>query len=193
MNADTHKKNKIVENIQKLMSKEIDREQKIQLAFMLGRIKCDQNDKQCKVKAQNILKTEWEREFIKEQDEIYIRTLGISLISLGYNCHENDFYKHLINKKEASKINRNFHIQYFLKEGWHLDLTNDKDCTSGDIDYLWWRLRASIFNKKGKKEYHNINIISILNLSLYKYNGNCFSFLKHILKITISIQFSSVT
>ena len=164
----------IVKNIGKLMKeKKITLHQKNQLAFMLGRVKFS------KQKAIEIL-TEQYRKYIayvtteeyrgsglSHNIGVYIRTIGISLILLEHRDHEEKFYHALIYNGYLNQINRNFHIQYFTTNGYkfddELELRND-DLSPEKINSLCDFLQNSF----SWSYLLNINIITFLNLTLYK-------------------------
>ncbi len=164
----------IVKNIGKLMKeKKITLHQKNQLAFMLGRVKFS------KQKAIEIL-TEQYRKYIayvtteeyrgsglSNDIGVYIRTIGISLILLEHRDHEEKFYHALIYNGYLNQINRNFHIQYFTTNGYKFDdkleLRND-DLSPEKINSLCDFLQNSF----SWSYLLNINIITFLNLTLYK-------------------------
>lgn len=163
----------IISNIQRLMKHEaITISQKNQMAFMLGRV----TNKACRELSIEILSKEykewnWSKRMTNSM-AMYVRTVGISLIYLGSTIYANDFYEKLIYNGFLSKINRNFHIQYFITKGYRFDNTLKLDdvemCSVENIEGLYKYLYHSIFDKNSRSESMCINIITILNLTVYK-------------------------
>lgn len=172
MNVDENTEKEVVQGIQELMhKKETTFKQKNQFVLLLGRIK--QND--LKEISKRILNNEYSQNINNEDEKndirMYVRNIGMSLISLGVTEHENSFYNQFINNRFSSRINRNFYIQYFLKHKYYFEpnIDNDKNCTVDEINELYTKIYKSMFEKKeAKKEYFNINIIILLNLTIYK-------------------------
>lgn len=163
----------IIKNIQRLMkNKVVTINQKNQMAFLLGRV----NNKACKELSIEILSKEYkEWDWSKRMTipmAMYIRTVGISLVYLGSAIYANDFYERLIYHGFLSRINRNFHIQYFITKGYRFDNALKLDdidiCSAKNIDELYQYLYHSIFDKGSRRESMCINIITILNLTVYK-------------------------
>lgn len=164
---------KIISNIQKLMRhKTITISQKNQMAFLLGRV----TNKVCRELSIKILSKEykewdWSKRMTNSK-AMYIRTVGISLIYLGSTIYASDFYEKLIYNGFLSRINRNFHIQYFITKGYRFDSTLELDdtemCSVENIDGLYQYLYHSILDKNSRSESMCINIITILNLTVYK-------------------------
>lgn len=164
---------KIINNIQILLKHSgVTTNQKNQMVFLLGRV----TNKSCRELSIEILSKEY-----KEWDwsarmttpmAMYIRTVGISLIYLGSTIYANDFYEKLIYNGFLSRINRNFHIQYFITKGYCFDSTLKLDdtemCSAENIEGLYQYLYHSIFDKNSRGESMCINIITILNLTVYK-------------------------
>lgn len=164
---------KIINNIQILLKHSgVTTNQKNQMVFLLGRV----TNKSCRELSIEILSKEY-----KEWDwsarmttpmAMYIRTVGISLIYLGSTIYASDFYEKLIYNGFLSRINRNFHIQYFITKGYCFDSTLKLDdtemCSAENIEGLYQYLYHSIFDKNSRGESMCINIITILNLTVYK-------------------------
>lgn len=164
---------KTVNNMETLLkSPDISERQKNQIVFMLGRVVSSE----CKEKAIQILKDEYEKNKTLSQmstfQAMYIRSIGISLIYLGVSSYEDDFYEKLIYNGTLSRINRNFHIQYFLTNSYKFDnafkLDDAKMCSVENIDKLYDCLYHSIFKTQLHRESVCINIITILNLVVYR-------------------------
>ena len=164
---------KIINNIQKLMQQRtVTISQKNQMVFLLGRVV----NKACRELSIEILSKEYkEWDWSKRMTNsmaMYIRTVGISLIYLGSTIYASDFYEKLIYTGFLSRINRNFHIQYFITKGYRFDSTLKLDdtemCSVENIDGLYQYLYHSIFDKNSRSESMCINIITILNLTVYK-------------------------
>lgn len=163
----------IIENICWLMEESnTTMNQKNQMAFLLGRV----TNKACKEIAITILSKkyrEWDwQKRMTTAESMYIRTVGISLIYLGCTIYASDFYEKLIYNRSLSRINRNFHIHYFITTGYcfnsKLKLDDNEMCSSKNIDDLYQYLYHSIFDKSSRIESMCINIITILNLTVYK-------------------------
>jgi len=164
---------RIINNIQKLMENEaVTTSQKNQMAFLLGRV----TNKVCREISIEILSKEykewdWNKRMTNSM-AMYIRTVGISLIYLGSTIYASDFYEKLIYNGFLSKINRNFHIQYFITKGYRFDSTLKLDdtemCSAENIDGLYQYIYHSILDKNSRGESMCINIITILNLTVYK-------------------------
>lgn len=163
----------IINNIQKLMKhRDITISQKNQMGFMLGRV----TNKACKELSIKILSKEYKKwnwnNRMTNSMAMYIRTVGISLIYLGSTIYANDFYERLIYNGLLSRINRNFHIQYFLTKGYRFDsalkLDDAEMCSVENIDGLYKYLYHSISDKNSRSESMCINIITILNLTVYR-------------------------
>ncbi len=163
----------IIHNIHKLMeNKAVTTSQKNQMAFLLGRV----TNIACREISIEILSKEYkEWDWSKRMTNsmaMYIRTVGISLIYLGSTIYASDFYEKLIYNGFLSRINRNFHIQYFITKGYRFDSTLKLDdmemCSAENIDGLYQYLYHSILDKNSRRESMCINIITILNLTVYK-------------------------
>lgn len=161
----------IVDNIGFLINQEnVTMSQKNQMAFLLGRV----TDRACRNKAIEILSKEyrsWDwKQRMTTSAAMYIRTVGISLTYLGAQFYIDGFYEKLIYNGYLSKINRNFHIQYFLTDGYRfeseLKLDDKEMCSVEKIDSLFKYLYHSIFDSRARKESKCINIITILNLTV---------------------------
>lgn len=172
LNESDHGK-KIINNIQKLMkNKMVTINQKNQMAFLLGRV----SNKVCSELSIEILSKEYKEWNWSKQMTIpmamYIRTVGISLIYLGSTIYASDFYEKLIYHGFLSRINRNFHIRYFITKGYRFDsalkLDDTEMCSAENIDELYQYLYHSIFDRNSRSESMCINIITILNLTVYK-------------------------
>lgn len=164
---------KIVQNICDLLNLPSTTEnQKNQMAFMLGRVK----KKPCKEIAIKVLAREygnWDwNKMMSTSSAMYIRTVGISLLYLGSILYANTFYDKLISHGFLSRINRNFHIQYFLTNGYRfrneIKLDDNEMCTVKNIDSLCHFLLQSIRDSTSRKESMCVNTITILNLTVYK-------------------------
>lgn len=164
---------RIIENINQLIKRnDITINQKNQMAFLLGRV----TNKICKNQAIEILSQEYKawdwKKRLTTSTALYIRTVGISLVYLGSTMYTNSFFEKLIYNGFLSRINRNFHIQYFLKDGYRfeseLKLDDAEMCSADNIDALYKYLYHSIFDQKPRKESICINIITILNLTVYR-------------------------
>lgn len=143
---------------------------KNQAVYLLGR--CRSAD--VKAKAEKFLFEEFEKALKeysysqKSNDEVMlIRSLGISLLKLGCTKHADAFYELLIFDENMSRINRHFHITYYMNGSYKLTdndvvenrLVYDFNNIKNTYDFLYHSIE---FNEN--PQHQCVNIITIIDL-----------------------------
>ena len=147
---------------------------KIQIAYFLGRVKESQRAKN---NATKFLASEYKKlrecynKSQKKREEVMLlRTIGISLLYLGYSNHDEDFYSLIIYDEAMNRINRDFHIAYYTTNSYKL---TDKNVFKKDIIYDLNNIKqvySFLFHSVEKAQTTDIkciNIITIISLVVY--------------------------
>ena len=145
---------------------------KNQAVYLLGRF----TDTNIKALAEDFLLKQFElalKEYSfsqKSNDEVMLlRSMGISLLKLGCNKHEDEFYELLIFDENMSRINRHFHITYYKNDSYKLTdndiVDNRKVYDFEDIKRTYDFLFHSIEINEAPR-HKCVNIITIIDLVL---------------------------
>ena len=145
---------------------------KNQAVYLLGRF----SDKNVKALAEDFLLKQFKEALeeysssAKTNDEaMLLRSMGISLLKLGCNKHEDEFYELLIFDENMSRINRHFHITYYMNDSYKL---TDDDVVDNRIVYDFENIKRTydfLFHSIEINEappHKCVNIITIIDLVL---------------------------
>lgn len=106
------------------------------------------------------------------------RSVGISLIYLGYKEYEDEFFSLLIYNEKLRDINLKFHVTYYTtdsyKVGEDVNLSRSLLCTAQNMENLYHFLFHSIKTTTDRGR-QGVNIITIISLSIYQRYKNSIS------------------
>lgn len=99
------------------------------------------------------------------------RSIGISLIYLGYKEYEDEFFSLLIYSEKIRDINLMFHITYYTtdayKVGEDINLSSSLLCTAQNMESLYNFLFHSIKTTTDRGR-QGVNILTIISLSIHQ-------------------------
>jgi 5'-deoxynucleotidase YfbR-like HD superfamily hydrolase len=149
--------------------------QKNQIVYLLGRVESN-----CaKDKATGFLLEQFKNEkdhvsnYNSDQEMMIFRSIGISLLYLDNTDVLDDFLILLIYNPRMSRVNRNFHVQYYDKNKSRLDeelhISNNDCCSSGQLLDLYHHLRTSVHSLEPLRY---VSIVTMLNIVVYNHYLN---------------------
>lgn len=145
---------------------------KNQAVYILGRLV----DKEVKALAEEFLLQQFNKAYNeyplsdKSNDEVMLlRSIGISLLKLGCRKHEDAFYELLIFDENMSRINRHFHITYYMNGSYKLtdeDVVNNSAVSDYDNIKRTYNFLYHSLEVNENPNHKCVNIITIIDLVL---------------------------
>jgi len=178
INSNTKKCSDFVSNVMDLYDNLTDKQQ-IQILYLFGRVK-HEKDKAIRILLEAYNKCLSMKDDKSINDHNYLmryRTAGIALIYSEYTKTEDDFYIELIYNDKLKKLNRLFHLDYYINDAYTIGeeraLNADTLCTGQNIKRLYDALYYTIIGEPTEGKYsYLLSILTIIDLVMYdRYNS----------------------
>ena len=149
--------------------------QKNQIVYLLGRVESTAASKKACAFLCEQYKDERARliSYTSDEEMMLFRSIGISLLYLNCTDFLDDFLTLIIYNERMSKVNRNFHVQYYDQKKSKLEdelhIKNSDCCSSSQLLELYHHLRTS---SHSSEPLRYISIVTMLNIVVYNHYIN---------------------